>query len=277
LPRERLLQKMSTGRFSADGRLRMNIAPDSSTAVVARVSPQRAAFGVALLFSFAAALHAFWFAKQFPDELQYWDLANNLARTGMLTVDGVSPSAVWPPLLPWLLTPLAAAGLPLAAGRVFVVLLYFVSGLLTARLLANLAPTRRWLAPVGTALVLANPVYFFAAGNLYPQLVLTPLFVAALWLACVQPSSTTAGVGRAAGIGGLLGVSLLAAASALFSFMPLLALLAWEDLRSVRRGAAAAAYRRFSRASRRHCSWRRTFIATTSKSIPAPISPLTPD
>ena len=203
----------------------------------------RAAFTVAVLFSILAALHAFWFAKGFADEGYYWLLAQNLVRTGTLTVDGTTLSATWPPLVPWLLTPLAALGVPFKGARIFFILFYFASGMLTAGFLRRLLPDRPALALVGTALVLANPLYFFAAGNIYPQLVLAPLFIAALWVIWHQPVSIAGQVRRAVAVGLLLGVSLLSAASALFSFVPLLAFLAIEDLRSLRRGGLWQAYR----------------------------------
>ena len=201
------------------------------------------AYAVALLFSVGAAAHSYWFGKIFPDELQYWALTQNLVQTGSLSVDGIRPSGVWPPLLAWLLAPIAGLGLPFTAARISMVVFYLASGLLTAGFLRRLLPDRPSLAPIGTALVLANPIYFFAAGNIYPQLVLAPLFIVALRVTWFNPRSVAGETRRAMGLGALLGVSLLAAASSLFSFLPLLAMLALEDLRSLRRGAAWQAHR----------------------------------
>jgi hypothetical protein len=190
-----------------------------------------------------AAVNAYWFAHQFPDEIEYWTLAKNLVRTGMLSFDGATPSAYRPPLLAWVLAPIAATGISLSAARVFFVAFFAASGALSALLLRRIFPQHPSIAVGGTAFVLCNPVYFFAAGNLYPQVILTPLLLAALICAVARPRSSTTMLVRSGLIGACTAASLLAAAPSLFSALPIWFLLGLEDFRAMRQQALPKANR----------------------------------
>ena len=198
---------------------------------------------VIALFSALAALISYFFPLSFPDEVEYWTLASNLAESGTFSYDGKTPSAYRPPLVPLVLTPIAAAGLPMTAARPLFVVFYAASGVLCAYLLARFFASSWWIPPLGTAFVLSHPLYLFSAGNLYPQQVLTPLLLAALVLACWKPASQRGVILRSVGIGLLTGASLLASAPALFSLLPVLALLVWEDLIALRHGRVLTAHR----------------------------------
>jgi hypothetical protein len=181
-----------------------------------------------------AAVNAYWFAERFPDEIEYWNLAKNLVRSGMLTLDGVIPSAYRPPLVAWILAPVAATGVSVSVARVLFVVFFGVSGVLSAVFLRRLFPGRAVAAAIGTAFVLCNPLYFFAAGNLFPQEVLTPLFLAALLCACIRAPSFWKAIIRAGAIGACTAASLLASAASLFSLIPIWILLCLEDFRALK-------------------------------------------
>ena len=181
-----------------------------------------------------AAANSYLRPLSFPDETDYWTLATNLVHTGSLSFNGVDPSAYRPPLVAWLLAPLVQLGISLAVARPIFVVLYAASGALVGLFLCRIFHYSRWIPALGVAFVLGNPLYFFAAGNLYPQQILAPLFLAALVLACRRTVSMRALLFRSVTLGVLAALSLLASAPALFWFAPIVCLLAWEDLQSLR-------------------------------------------
>ena len=190
---------------------------------------------VIAILSLLAAANAFSFALGFPDEFEYWALAENLVRTGTFSFDGVHPSASRPPLVAWVLTPFVAAGLPMAAARPWFVLFFAASGILAGWLLCRLFPDSTAGPVVGTAFVLAHPIYLFSAGNLYPQQILVPLLLATFALAILTPATIAGTIARSVGIGLLTAASMLATAPAIFALLPVFLLLAWQDLRALRR------------------------------------------
>lgn len=198
---------------------------------------------VVILFSILAAINAAYFPLPFPDEAEYWTLASNIAQTGTFSYDGKTPSAYRPPLVAWILTPLAASGMPMAAARPIFMIFFSATGILAGYFLCRLFRDSRLVPPLGTAFVLSHPLYFFSAGNLYPQQVLTPLLLGALVLACQKPTTSRSVIVRSAALGAITGASLLASAPALFSLVPVLLLLAWEDWTAVRHGQFSKAYR----------------------------------
>lgn len=206
-------------------------------------------FAVIVLMAAAAGVNASYFALTFPDEVEYWSLATNLARVGTFSYDGVTPSAFRPPLIAWILAPFAALGWPMAVVRIFFILFFAATGALAGVFLSRVFSTTALAPAFGTAFVLSHPLYFFSAGNLYPQQVLTPLLIAALGLASMRPQSAAAASMRSVLVGLIAGASLLASAPAIFSLLPVLAVLAWEDWSALRR-------REFTRA------WRAAIAAT---------------
>ena len=194
-------------------------------------------------FSVLATINAYWFAHQFPDEIEYWTLAKNLVRTGALSFDGETVSAYRPPLVAWILTPIVASGASLSVARMLFVAFFAASGVLTASFLHRIFPRHSVIPVVGSAFVLCNPVYFFSAGNLYPQQVLTPFFLTALLCVCSKPASSSGVLVRAGLIGICTAASLLASAPSLFSLVPIWVILALEDFRAVRQRAFLKASR----------------------------------
>lgn len=198
---------------------------------------------VVACLSVAAAAISYLHPFEYPDEDDYWRLASNLVHTGTLSFDGLTPSAYRPPLVAWVLAPFTGMGWPMALVRPVFVIFYAASGALVGIFLCRAFNSSRWIPPLGTALVLGHPAYFFSAGNLYPQQVLTPLLLLALVLMCLKADSFSAVLWRSAGLGLITGISLLASAPAIFSLVPAFALLAWEDLGELRKMQSGRAYR----------------------------------
>ncbi|HEY3744676.1 MAG TPA: hypothetical protein VGL17_00410, partial [Gemmatimonadaceae bacterium] len=114
-------------------------------------------FSVAIVvaaFSLLAAAIAWFHPVAFPDEADYWKLATNLANSGTLSFDGVTPSAYRPPLLAWVLAPAVSVGLSMHAVRPLFVVFYVVTGVAAGTLLCRVFTRSRWVPPLGTAFVL---------------------------------------------------------------------------------------------------------------------------
>src|ERR1051326_138013 len=128
---------------------------------------RRIVLALIVALSISAAINAYWFAPQFPDEVEYWTLAENLTKSGMLSLDGATPSAYRPPLVAWILAPITATGASLSVARIFFVLFFSASEIFSAAILRHVFPKKNNLIVVGVAFVLCDPLYFFSAGNLY--------------------------------------------------------------------------------------------------------------
>jgi hypothetical protein len=198
---------------------------------------------VIAVLGIVSAISAYWFAHEFPDEIEYWTLAKNLVHTGLLSFDGTTPSAYRPPLLAWILAPIVATGASLSIARICFVIFFCFSGVLSAAFLHRFLPKHPSVATLGTAFVLCSPLYFFSAGNLYPQQILVPLLLTALFCACSKPRSSSYAIARSLVIGACTGASLLASAPSLFSLLPVWLLLAIEDCNAIRASAFVKANR----------------------------------
>ncbi len=200
-------------------------------------------WGVIVVFAmgFLAAIHSWLGAQSFPDEFEYWTLAKSLVNSGSLALNGEAPSAYRPPFLAFVLAPLAAIGSSMEAARVWMVAFYLLSGLAVILFVNDLRAPNRLLPSAAAFLVLGHPAYFYSAGNLYPQTLLTPLLLGALLLFWRLPI----GWQRSAGIGLLSGASALTAASSIFAFLPLYVAAALIDLREIIGGRRSRAYNAF--------------------------------
>jgi hypothetical protein len=197
---------------------------------------------VVFVFSLLAADNARYRALAFPDESDYWTLAQNLSASGTFSSDGVNPSAYRPPLVAWILAPITSTGISMEATRPLFVIFFALTGVFVGIFLCRLFPQSALAPPLGTAFALSHPLYFFSAGNLYPQQILTPLLLGALILACGRPVSIRAKLIRATVIGLATGASLLASAPALFSLLPVWCWLLWEDWSALRGRRFVQAY-----------------------------------
>ena len=117
---------------------------------------------------------------RYADEQTYVAMANNIAGTGVFSINGKSPTAFRAPVYPATLSVLAYCG---AGIRTFRVLNYLA---LSACLILLHLVARRIAGPVAAcfavALACAYPVFFYAAGTVFPQTVGSLLLLLGLWL-----------------------------------------------------------------------------------------------
>ncbi len=136
----------------------------------------------ALFFLIAGLIYSLHLGDnfRFPDERQYYTLAKNLAEGRGYTLDGVNPSAYFPPAYPVFLSLFVKFG----ASPVFLRYLNFIA--LAMCVYIARAILRRENAEPGAALsslLLAGyGVLFFTAGTLYTQTMFTLVLMLVFWL-----------------------------------------------------------------------------------------------
>jgi len=131
---------------------------------------------------------------RYADETDYVVLARNLADHGIFSRDGETHSLFRPPGYPALLAGLRSMGAGPVGYRVFnfavfggsVLLIYFL-----------LKPVSRMAGIIAVALACGYPVFFYAAGTLFPQTIASMLLLAALYFSPFN--------GRMGAIYGLMG------------------------------------------------------------------------
>lgn len=130
-------------------------------------------YGAALFFLVAGMAYSFFRGAclNFPDERQYFAIAHNLAAGYGFSLDGASPTALFPPLYPLVM----ASFLKLGAAIPMLRFLNFV--FLTASLFVIRSILRHEKAETGIGicalLITAYGVLFYTAGTLYPQTLYT--------------------------------------------------------------------------------------------------------
>ncbi len=127
---------------------------------------------------------------RFPDEQDYYLLAQNLIAHHSFTLDGVRPTAFRTPGYPLLLAALLLVKLPLIGLRFLNFIALALSAYLLQRILQQFAlPVAAVVAPL---LVLLYPVLFYTAGTLYPQTIGGTLLLLAILLAVRDERSNAA-------------------------------------------------------------------------------------
>jgi hypothetical protein len=138
--------------------------------------------GAALFFLIAGLIYSIHLGDyfRFPDEIQYYTLAKNLAEGHGYTLDGVKPSAYLPPGYPIFLSLFVKFG----ASPVFLRYLNFIA--LALCVYITRAILRRENAEAGAALssllLVGYGVLFYTAGTLYTQTMLTLVLMLVFWL-----------------------------------------------------------------------------------------------
>src|SRR5262245_44221084 len=117
----------------------------------------------------AGLVYSYWLGSnlRYPDEEEYYVLANHLVTRGEFTLNGEQPTAIRPPAYAFLLSLLLRIGAGVVQIRIFnfallggcLLLMYFI---LRERL-SVLA------GAIGAALIVCYPVFFYTAGTLFPQ------------------------------------------------------------------------------------------------------------
>ena len=138
--------------------------------------------GAALFFLIAGLIYSLSLGDnfRFPDERQYYTLAKNLAEGHGYTLNGVNPTAYFPPGYPFFLSLFIKFG----ASPVFLRYLNFVALALCVYIAR--AILRRENAEAGAALssllLVGYGVLFYMAGTLYTQTIFTLMLMLLFWL-----------------------------------------------------------------------------------------------
>ncbi|WP_263384050.1 hypothetical protein [Granulicella arctica] len=116
----------------------------------------------------------------FPDEMDYYSIALNLRHLHFFSIDGVAPTAMRPPGYPWVV----AAIQSVHEGVKFAKCVNLVLWLACAGLLTSM--TRRLFGQRAATLALLFSWFYmlelYAAGTLYPQALVSTLFLLSLWM-----------------------------------------------------------------------------------------------
>jgi 4-amino-4-deoxy-L-arabinose transferase-like glycosyltransferase len=151
------------------------------------------------------------------DERHYFYLANNLAETGMFTLDRETPNAFRAPGYPIMLAPFLYLGAAPVHVRILNFFLLAATLILFHRLLARLFSMQT--ATLTVLLLSGYPILLYQAGSIYPESLGTLYLVVLLYCITLFPRKTWAHV-----VGGLLlGLLILTIPAFIFS-VPLFAL-----------------------------------------------------
>jgi 4-amino-4-deoxy-L-arabinose transferase-like glycosyltransferase len=149
--------------------------------MIDRKSDQLLYFLVALLLILGSAYSIYNgnTVRFYPDECDYSDLAQNLAATGVFTLDGQHQTAYRPPGYPVFLAALAFFGGGIVHFRLMNYLALAVVLCCVYRILKEQSTSLA--ACLGTLMVIGYPLAFYTAGTLYPQTLAAALFLLALF------------------------------------------------------------------------------------------------
>ncbi len=117
---------------------------------------------------------------RYPDEKEYYAIANNLVTRGIYSIDGLHPTAYRPPGYPLLLSVLMFLGSNVVALRFFNFVLFAGTLFFLHKLTKN--SFNRAAAALSIFILLLYPVLFYTAGTLYPQTFGSFLFLIFLYL-----------------------------------------------------------------------------------------------
>jgi len=190
---------------------------------------RRAPWLLALVVTAAGAVYALWLGPDFRyiDEEHYVTLARQLATHGEFSMHGDVPTAYRPPGYPFFLAALERLGLGVVGFRIANFVALGLTILATGAMLSRAASPLA--AAVGSLLVAGYPLFFYAAGTLYPQILAMALLAGALLATSRALAQRGLSAGRALGIGAGFGCLVLTIPSFLFT---LALTLAWLALRS---------------------------------------------
>lgn len=104
---------------------------------------------------------------RFPDEVEYYSIANHLLDKNLYSIDGIYPTAYRPPGYPLFLTIFRFMGFGIVALRSLNFFLLSGSIGLLNSILSN-SQTKK-AGTISICICLCYPVFFYTAGTLYPQ------------------------------------------------------------------------------------------------------------
>jgi len=175
------------------------------------------AFTAAAIVLVAGAVYSFVLGPDlhYYDERDYVGFAHGIVELGHYSRDGTTPTAIRPPGYPFFLAPWVALGanppvlrtLNFACLAASILLLYVLARRIGGALAGVLA----------SALALFYPIFFYAAGKLYPQTLASTLLL--LLLVMVVRVDRPPGIARAAVAGAVFGFLILTVPTFAFSFL----------------------------------------------------------
>lgn len=138
-------------------------------------------WGLIILTILFGAIYSFYLGDlfRFYDEGEYYRIASNIVNKGFYTINGSDPSAWRPPGYPAWLSLLMSMGLNIFFLRFVNFILLGISFIIIFKILEIQS---KLMALCGVLLMLFYPVFFFTAGTLYPQTLVTTLFLLSIYL-----------------------------------------------------------------------------------------------
>lgn len=112
---------------------------------------------------------------RYPDEREYYQIAENIVSSWSFSIDGKEPTAYRPPGYPLFLAPFIFLGADVSGLRILNFVLVAVCMYLTYRILSEHASPLTGV--IGVLGVVCYPVLFYTAGTLYPQILGATLFL----------------------------------------------------------------------------------------------------
>jgi hypothetical protein len=180
----------------------------------------------------------------FFDEVEYWQFAQGLLRTGTYSSVPGTPTAFKVPGVPLILAALQWLGLGFTGSRLLFVLLLPLGALLSLRWM------RSWGVPFvpaawATVFAFSNPALVASSGTLYPQLALGVSYVAAmcLWSASERAESVRRRLLMALSAGAILGVSTMLVSTSVVVVGAMLVWAAWRARHKSERAVTSRAGR----------------------------------
>lgn len=140
---------------------------------------------VILAMMISGAIYSYFLGDlfRFTDEKEYYTIAENLLQKGFLTINGSDPSAWRPPAYPIWLSLWMFFGSNIFMLRLINFACLASSALLVYKILQKYPAAIQLL---GALLLLIQPLFFFTASTLYPQIFTMFLFLLTLYLLSKQ-------------------------------------------------------------------------------------------
>lgn len=197
--------------------------------------------GTFLLLCLVAVAYAWQSAgdARYFDELDYWEIAGNLA-TGHGYTRGEVATAFRPPTWPLVLVPAQLLGVGMIAGSLTSVAALVCAAVLASKL-GRVIAGHEWGAMAGL-FVLAYPINIYTAATLYPQTIALLLTVLMWWMLARSERDNDVPNRRMAVLGLCAGLMSLAVPTLAFTALALLMVATWFALRAGNWGSAVVGW-----------------------------------
>lgn len=166
---------------------------------------------------------------RYSDELDYWEIAGNIASGNGYTLRGVD-TAFRPPTWPLLLVPAQLFGAGLFAGSLLSVAALIGAAWVAGKLGSDVVGGSS--GRLAGLFVLAYPINIYTAATLYPQMLALLLTTLMWWLVARSELESATPLGRMSVLGLSAGLLSLAVPTLAFTAVALLLAASWRPLRS---------------------------------------------